>query len=133
MATDFNTALSTPLPEGMRRIVLLVSWASYVLLSIVIVVCAIGIFYESGIKRPDKSNPFYGIEEIKPDGTKSTFGDEREWSKENISPFVLLIIPGAIVAVIVCRWLSFKAFPQVIGYIWAVLWWVVMGFKKDKG
>lgn len=132
MADDFKAALSTPLPEGGRRILLLISWVSFVLFSIVIVVCSIGFFYESGIERFDKSDPLAGFEKVNPDGTKSTIGGERVWSSSNISPFVLITIPGAIVAVLTCRWICFKAFPKAIGYVYAVAWWIVMGFKRER-
>jgi hypothetical protein len=111
MVDDFNTALSTPLSEGFRRIMLVVSWGSFVIFSIAIVFCAVGLFYESGIQRPDKSDPFAMVQIVNPDGNKSNLGGDRIWSLSNMSPSVLCIIPGAVVAVAFCRWLSFKIFP----------------------
>jgi hypothetical protein len=134
MADDFNTALSTPLPEGVRRILLVISWPSFILLSIIIVIFAFARFYDSGYEYPFKSNSYAGITEIRPDGTKYIPAfDPGEWSLSNISPATFLLIPGAAICVFAARWICFKAFHQIVVYIWAVLWWVVIGFKNKGG
>lgn len=115
MSDDFNTALSTPLPEGVRRILLVISWPSFILLSIIIVIFAFAQFYDSGYEYPYKSSPYSkyaGIEEIRPDGTMTFIDLKGVWSLSNIHPSAFLLIPGAIIGVFVARWICFKASPS---------------------
>jgi hypothetical protein len=132
MSDDFNTALSTPLPEGVRRILLVISWPSFILLSIIIVIIAFARFYDSGFEYPDPSDPlskYAGIAERQPDGTFKSALETMKWSVSNITPTTFLVIPFAVIGVFAARWLCFAAFPLIIGYILSVLRWVAAGFK----
>jgi hypothetical protein len=127
-ADDFKTALTKPLHEGFRRILVLMSWIVFIGLSIAIVAAAVGVFQEMGLDEPSILD---GTEVTNKDGTKFRF--QREWSLSKIPTNVFVLVPlGSITALCVAYGISFRALPSLTGYLWAVIWWVVMGFKNKK-